>query len=118
MLQIAKRHLDPDVTVLDISGRIALGRDSERMQSFIKELQGEGVKKIIFDLTAVDYIDSSGLGILMFCFASMRNAGGGLRIAGASGRVRELMEFTRLDAILPLYATVEEANSGFSTASA
>src|SRR5690349_21545787 len=108
LLQIDKKKVGEDITLLEFRGRLTLGRESQRLETVVKELQGEGVRKLVFDISNMDYVDSAGLGILTFCFATMKNAGGAFRLAGASGKVLQLLQFTHLDGFLPMYTTVAE----------
>ena len=66
----------------------------------------------IFDLTGVPYMDSSGLGLLVSHYARCKDRGIKLVLAGVSLRVLQLMQLTKVDALIPMAATVEEANHG------
>lgn len=66
----------------------------------------------ILDLTAVPYMDSSGLGMLVAHYARNQSRGVKMIAAGASPRVSELMRLTKIDTIIPLAATVEAAELG------
>ncbi len=66
-------------------------------------------KKLVFDLSGVNYIDSTGLGILTFCSATMQAGGGALRVAGAHALPQKLFQLTKLDKILSFFPTVEDA---------
>lgn len=116
LLQVEKRQVEPDVTVLELKGRITLGRESQRLEDLVKELRSQGVAKVVMDLAGVDYIDSSGLGILTFCLATMKNAGGGLRVASPTARVSYLLQFTQLDKILPIDEDAAAACRNFASA--
>ncbi len=116
ILEINQRQVEPDLTVVEIKGRVTLGRESQRIEAIVRELLAANVKRIVFDLSAVDYTDSAGLGILTFCFATMKKAGGALRFANPSGRVLELFHFTMLDKVFPIFPTVEEACKDFKLA--
>ena len=63
----------------------------------------------IFDLTEVPYIDSAGLGMLVSQFSRCQGRGVRLVLAGVNPRVLQLLQITRLDNLLPMAATVEEA---------
>jgi anti-anti-sigma factor len=65
----------------------------------------------IFDLTKMPQMDSSGLGLLVSHYISCRGRGIRVIIAGASPNVRQLFKFTKVDTLLPLTSTVEEALS-------
>jgi anti-sigma B factor antagonist len=66
----------------------------------------------IFDLTEVPYIDSAGLGMLVSQFTRCQGRGVRLVLAGVRPRVLQLLQLTRLDNLLPMAATVEEAEQG------
>lgn len=63
----------------------------------------------IFDLTKMPQMDSSGLGLLVSHYISCRGKGIRVILAGASPNVRQLFKFTKVDTLLPLTSTVEEA---------
>ena len=63
----------------------------------------------IFDLTKVPQMDSSGLGVLVSHFIACRSKGVRVVIAGPSPNVKQLFKFTKVDTILPIAATVDEA---------
>ncbi len=114
LLQIDTKQVEPDVTVLTFSGKITLGRESQRIEMLVKDLLHQNHKKLVFDLAGVTYIDSTGLGIITFCSAEAQTSGGALRIAGASGIAEKLFQVTKLDKIISLYPTVEQACQNFT----
>lgn len=79
----------------------------------IDELVAAGKARVVVDLHAVDFIDSSGLGALIGGLKAARQHGGDLRIAVAGEQVRAVLKLTNLDRILAPYATVEEALDGW-----
>ncbi len=68
------------VTILDIKGRVVLGDEIGELRDAVRGLIAEGKKKIILNLAAVDYIDSSGVGELVGSYTTVRNAGGELKL--------------------------------------
>ena len=70
-------------------------------------------KNVVVDLSGVDIMNSSGLGMLIKGASTMKNAGGGLKIARASEKILELIKITKLTGILPTYNTVAEAAASF-----
>jgi anti-sigma B factor antagonist len=105
-----------EVMVLEMAGRITLGRDCQQIEAHIEELLRAKQTKVIFDLTHVKHMDSTGIGILVMCSGKLKDAGGELRLAGASGVVGQTLKLTRMETIVPTYASVEEAVAGFSDA--
>ena len=68
----------------------------------------------ILDLSGVPYMDSSGMGAVINHFVHCQNAGARLIAAGVNPRVMELFKLTKVDSIIPLAATAEEAEAGAS----
>jgi len=114
MLEIQTRHMQPDIVVLEIAGRMTIGRDCKQLEwaadSLVRENQK---KKIIFDLTGVTHIDSTGIGIIMMSAGQVKKAGGELRLAGATGHVEQVLKMTNVDRIVVLHATTVAAAACF-----
>jgi anti-anti-sigma factor len=109
ILNVEIKKVEPDIAVLEMTGRIISGGDSHRIEWDLGELLKENCKRIVFDLTGVTYLDSSAIGILMMCHAKLKKAGGVLHIAGAQGMVEETLNLTSVNKIVPLYRTAGEA---------
>ena len=116
ILTINRKQVDPDIVVLEMNGRIVLGNDARTVEWKVDELLKEGCKNLIFDLTGVTVLDSTGVGILVMCFARMKRSGGMLHVAGAQGMVEQTLRMTNVDRLIELYPTVTAAVSSFSSA--
>ncbi len=108
-LEIETRRIEPGITVLELAGKISLGRESQRVETAVHDLLRQDERKIVLDISRVDHLDSTGIGILAYCYGTMNRNGGDLRIAGACGKVLHLLQITRLDSVLPLCDSVEVA---------
>jgi len=84
------------VTILDVKGRIVLGEEIGELRDEVHKLIAQGKKKIILNLAEVDYIDSSGVGELVGCFTTLRNAGGELKLLNLSQKVHDILNVTKL----------------------
>ena len=84
------------------------------VEPLVNDLLDQDEKKLIFDLTGVEDIDSTGANILIQCFLAAQKAGAGLRFAGARAKVARLFTITRLDTVLPVYPTVASACEAFT----
>ena len=113
LLTIEKQQAANGVVVLKISGRISLGRDSQQIEWQVNDLLKENKNRVVFDVTNVNHMDSTGIGILMMCAARVKKAGGDLRLAGAQGLVNDVLRITKVDSILGMHATADEAVSAF-----
>ncbi len=109
LLETETIHLEPDITVVKFTGKITLGRESQRIEVQIDELLKQNRRKIIFDLTAVTYIDSAGLGVITLCFGKLTEAGGAFCLAGAQGLAQRLLHMTKLDSMIPNHGSLEAA---------
>jgi anti-sigma B factor antagonist len=113
ILSIARNQIHPDITVLEMTGRIIMGNASRDVEIELGHALGGQAKKIIFDLKGVTMLDSTGVGILVVCQGKITNEGGELRICGATGMVREILKMTSVDKLVRLFPTVTEAAAGF-----
>ncbi len=116
MPQIQKQVIEPGIVLLKISGRITLGRDCEDVEWAVDNLIRDSTKKVVFDLSGLNYVDSIGIGILVMCSGKMTAAGGALRLASLQPRIAELMRITRLDQIWHFYPTAADAAASFDIA--
>src|SRR5271166_7190952 len=113
MLDIQTKHLQPDIVVLEIAGRITLGRESKQLEWAVETLVGEGRKKVIFDIAGVTNVDSTGIGIIVMSSGKLKKAGGELRVAGATAHVHDVLKMTNVDQIVILHPTTAAAAAGF-----
>ncbi len=111
-LQIDTKRIEPGITLVELSGKISLGRESQRIETLVQDLLRQDEKKIVLDISHVDHLDSTGIGVLAYCFGTLNRSGGEMRIAGAQGKVLHLLQITKLDNVLPLYSSVEKACAG------
>jgi anti-anti-sigma factor len=113
LLDITEKRIEPDITLLELSGKLALGRESQRIESMVEEMTKKGATRVIFDMSKVDYIDSAGIGLVALCSGKLKEAGGKLVVVAPEGRVKHLMSMTQVDAIVTVCATAEAAASAF-----
>ncbi len=95
-LEIQQRDRE-GVAVLDLNGRITVGKEATALREKVAELAAAGVRNLVFNLAAVDYIDSTGLGALVMCAMSLRKAGGNVKLVNLNRRNIELLVMTKLD---------------------
>jgi anti-anti-sigma factor len=114
-LEVRRKHLEPDVVLVEIAGNVVYGPECQQIEWLIAELLKKGEKKIIFDISCVHHLDSSGLGIIVMCSAKVKEAGGELRVAGAEGHVRTVFNITDAAKILALYPSRADALEGFTS---
>lgn len=108
-LSITTRTLPPDITVVELEGRITLGKDSSQIESIVLGVLGDGAKKLVIDLSKVAYVDSNGIGIVTYCFAKANQAGAKMAVAGARALVMEVFRVTQVDTVIDFFPDVETA---------
>jgi anti-sigma B factor antagonist len=107
-----------DVTVVDLRGRIVLGEESASVRDLLASLLSEGHVKILLNMSGVDYMDSSGLGMLVSSMASVRKAGGEMKLLNLSDKVDDLMEITRLYTVFDIEDDEQKALALFGRSAA
>jgi anti-anti-sigma factor len=115
MLTMSVERREPDVFVLKLAGRLGVGSSGQELQWKVEELLAQNEKKVVMDFTDLKYIDSAGLGIVVFCAGKLNESGGRLRVAGANATIRNLFKITRVDKVLRLDETVEAALAGLAS---
>jgi len=112
-LEVHKKRMEPDVFLVEIMGKVVYGPECQQIEWLTAELLEEGERKIIFDISRV-HLDSSGIGIVVMCSSKVKEAGGELRLAGAEGHVKAILEMTGVGKIVALYPNRAAALEGFA----
>jgi anti-sigma B factor antagonist len=111
-----KIAVDPQtggVTVVRLSGRLDFAAVTEARDQFASAIAA-GHRKLIVDLSKVEFVDSAGLGALIGGMRTARQAGGDLRIASPGEQARMLLSLTSLDQVLKVHPTIKEAQASFA----
>ncbi len=82
---------------------------ADEMRARLTALVDRGRARLVLDLGAVMYIDSSGLGALVASMKHARAAGGDIRVCALESDVRALFEMTRLTKVMSVHATRRDA---------
>ena len=109
-----KHDVKGDVTIVILGGKIMGGPDFEKYHAYIKELIAEGHMKYVFNFEKVDWINSTGIGIIMSAYNSIKSAGGTLAICGANKRVSDTYYVLQLDKIFDSFDDCKEAFTSLS----
>lgn len=102
-----------DVTVLGVKGNLMGGPETVSVHDKVKELIEGGKNKVVIDLAQVKWMNSSGLGTIMGCLTSLKNADGDLKLCGVTEKVKSLFMITKLITLFETHATVDEAVKAF-----
>jgi len=102
-----------DVHILDCSGKITLGEGTMAIRNTVREVLKNGGKKIILNLSDVNYIDSSGIGELVSTYTTVTNGGGQLKLLNLTKKIQELLSITKLLTVFSVYQSEQEAIASF-----
>ena len=100
------------VTIGSVDGQLIVANRNELKDKVLKALEA-GESKFVFDFLSTEYIDSSGLGVLVSVSKKIREAGGELRLAGLNEDLRMLFELTKLDTLFKICDKTDEAVQSF-----
>jgi len=101
------------ITVLEMKGRITLGKEATALREKCAEIAAAGVKNVVFNLQHVDFIDSTGLGALVMCATSARKNGGNVKLVNLSKRNIELLVMTRLATAFETFNDEQDAINSY-----
>ncbi|MBJ7538258.1 STAS domain-containing protein [Marinomonas transparens] len=90
-----------DYEVLEIKGELDCVTVAERKE-LIENVPTVFDCNIVFDLSQVTFIDSSGIGVIVYLFKRLREQGRELILVGLSGQPKELMSLLRIDRAIPV----------------
>ena len=110
---VFQRRESDGVTILSLDGKLIVGEATAALKEQIKQLTEEGIRKLILDLAKVDYIDSSGLGTLVYSYSTFRKQNGTLKLVNLSRRNIELMLLTKLETVFEVYDNEQSAVDSF-----
>lgn len=108
MGDFAARTTESGVAVVKPTGRLNMVA-APTLRKQLNDIVEGGRSRIVVDLSATEFIDSSGLGALIAALKIARKAGGDLRIAAPSRQVCTVLELSNLDRVLRSYETAESA---------
>ena len=106
-LTISDRTHD-DLTVVTVAGEIDVFQ-SPKLREHMRALIEDGRHQIVLDLNDVEFLDSTGLGVVVGIYHRLRTVGGSLVLVGANERVRRVFHITKLTSIFTLYPTLDAA---------
>ena len=108
-MEIRHEQAGPHTEIVALSGKLMLGSGPERISTLVDELIREGKNTVIFDLSGVTALDSTGVGQFIASFNRIIAAGGAMRMAGAEGHIFQTFRVSRLDKMFPFYPSAADA---------
>src|SRR5436190_857870 len=110
--RVDKNH--PNVTILDLKGKITLGEGDEALKDKINSLVLQEKRSILLNLADVPYIDSAGLGEVVRTYTTVSRQGGQLKLVNLTKRITDLLSITKLLTVFETFDSEPEALKSFS----
>jgi len=107
-LKVSRRDIDAAV-VLDVKGQLTGGPEAETFRDLFKAIVDEGHKNVIVNLKDVDWISSTGIGIMIRGYKTVREAGGHFILVRVGERTQQIFNVLRMHDIFQILATEEQA---------
>ena len=111
-MKLSVRKTDT-VAILDVSGKLMGGPDADVFKETIRNLLDEGYKNVVVNMSQVPFINSTGLGILISAYTTLRKEDGVLKLANVTERIDSLLMITKLGTIFETYSSEEMALDSF-----
>jgi len=102
-----------DLVVLEPKGKIMGGPDASLLHDQLHEYIKQGKKKVIIDLSKVDWMNSTGLGILISALTTLKKNQGELKLANVTDKIQSLLTITKLVTVFETYDSVDLAAGSF-----
>ncbi|MBZ5556495.1 MAG: STAS domain-containing protein [Acidobacteriia bacterium] len=101
-----------DLVILTCRGRLVEGAESSMLQKYLDEAIAR-CPRVVLHMGGVDFMDSSGLGLLARYLIRVRNAHGNLKLCAVSAKFDEVLRTTKLRSIFETYASEADAIAAF-----
>jgi anti-sigma B factor antagonist len=96
-------------SIFHLKGRLMDQQQADRLMGVVDEELAKGGRHVILDMSELQYMNSTGLNIMINVLTRTRNAGGDTLIAGVSNSVRQLFSVTKLDSVFIMVDSLDEA---------
>ena len=111
-MKLSTREQD-GVVVFEPKGKIMGGPDASLLNDKLHDYIEKRISKVVIDLAQVDWMNSTGLGILISSYTTIRNNDGELKLANVTDKIQSLLTITKLVTVFDTYDSVEDALKSF-----
>jgi anti-sigma B factor antagonist len=101
------------IVIMEPKGKIMGGPDATILHDRLHEFIETGKKKVVIDMSQVEWMNSTGLGILISGLTTLRNNQGELKLANVTGKIQSLLAITKLITVFDAFDSVEDAIKSF-----
>jgi anti-sigma B factor antagonist len=114
ILEFKRQTVQPGISILAMKGSIHCGPECSRLEKEVDALIADHQTRVIFDMAGVTHADSAAIGAIIHCLEKLKTAGGGLRIAAPQSMIEHSLKLTKVDRVIKIFATVDQAAQEFS----
>jgi anti-sigma B factor antagonist len=107
-VRITSAELGPDTCVISLGGELDLASSDRLMEEIDRVLAGD-YRRLIVDLSAVTFLDSTALGVLTSAATRVRARGGEIVLVSDDPKVVRVFQITGLDRVFRLQRSLSEA---------
>lgn len=100
--------------IIELSGNLVGGENATLFRNKLYDLIEQKKKNMVVDMKDVKMVNSTGIGILISGFTTLKNAGGDLKLANISDNVKGVLSITKLSQVFHVYSSVDEALKSFN----
>lgn len=111
-LEISVREAG-EIVIFDLSGPIVMGPEALALRDQVRDLLSKKRPRILLNLKGVDYIDSTGVGVLVGAYTSTRSRKGMFKLLNLSQKVQKTLLITRLLTVFEVYSDEQKALESF-----
>jgi anti-sigma B factor antagonist len=104
-----KKEVKDGVAIIYLSGNLLGENANGPVLEYLKTQLDGGIKKVLFNLTDLKYINSTGLGMLMTAIARVKNAGGQMYLCNVPELMTKILKMMKLESTFPIATSEEEA---------
>ena len=101
-----------DITVVAVLTEVLDAGNTDELKAGFASILNES-NKVVIEMSRVKFIDSSGCGTLLFCQKQLSKLGGDLKLCGVQETVRTVFELVRMDRVIDIFDSKEEAVKAF-----
>jgi len=109
-----KERIRDGVVILELHGKLMGGADAATFNDTLKTLLHEDHKNVLVDLSRINWVNSTGLGILISGYSTVKKSGGDLKLLHVSDRIESIFMVSKLHTVFVSFADEEEAVNSFA----
>ena len=103
-----------DIAIIRLNGELVVS-EVDKLRNEVRDIIGRNIYKIILDMSEIDFIDSSGIGLLVEILKTLNKYNGGqLKLVNLNRQVKEILRKIQLYSIFEIHSSEDEALESFN----